>query len=266
MSQQVITLNSNRGAFLFDTNTSSTVQLPSAFCVDLRGCGGQTHQSGTASATYNSRIECSNPVRALQFSQSGYSALNNAVPGLSGFAGSVLGVAIDVSFDSVATLLVNTITSPSGPASYALALGVSEANLQARGGKFVVTPPATSRNRNRIVAEVQRVQAYETRDNCGLPEGRTASTSVSVLGFNTTTCDETLLFQMSLGIFASYELYGDPIDPTQLAADIVAANFGGLLVTTAATCADIQEVAEANWLTFLNNPVTIGGAPDPEGD
>jgi hypothetical protein len=264
MAQQIITLNENRGSFLFDTSTSSTVQIPSAFCVDLRGCGGQTHQSGSASATYNSRVECSAPARALQFSQSGFSALNNTVPNLAGYAGTILGVDVDVDFESVATLLVNTITSPSGPASYALALGVPEANLKARGGSYIVTPPAGSRQSNRIVAQVQRVQAYQTLDACKRPEGRTASTSVSVTGFDTSDCSETLLFQMSLSIFASYELYGNPIDPTQLAADITAANFVGLLTTTAATCADIQETVEAGWLTFLNNPVTIGVAVNPD--
>lgn len=261
MPTQNILFNQNRGGFLFDTSTSSNAQRPAGYCTDLVGCGNDTHIAGQYSATLNSRVNCESPTPALQISYSGYVA-RAIQDSLAGINETILGVAINAQLGNLVAFLVNAMNTTPTVASYATVLGVASSLLKDRGAQYILQGGNTKK---RLIANIQRVQTYDQLDQCDIALGKVSSSSVSVLGFDLDTCQPSLLWQASLSIFASYELYGDPVGVGTLLVgpiitDVAKTKLYDItgVATSTSTCDTIGTTMEIPWLTLLDTGFVIG--------
>lgn len=277
MVQQIIDLNQDRGIGLFDPLTSSSWSNPAFYCRDLDNCGDNTHVALTQSFTLNSRFECANPVRALQYSKSALAAL--AAPAgttLSEFAATIGGVAFNASTLTILTGLAAYVVAPDNAVATLTPiirqmLGIAgTVPVLYRGTSFIVQ--STSARNKRTIATVSFPQAYETQDNCGEAEGVQASISVSIEGFDVANCKAQLLWQQSVSMFASYLVYGD--DGAASLSDFTpavddSAGFGSVSVGTAipatsASCTGTNVAVDTIRINLsTNGPTTIGVASVP---
>lgn len=254
MAQQAIDLSEFRGRFYFDSLSKSTLNVPSAYCTDLKGCGTDTHVAGGDAYTLNYLDDCI-PARGLQMSYSGYTSLDNADVRLGNFNATVSGQAFAATLTTLTASLIDAVVAPGVAvpvASIEAAMGPT--GWVQRGGDYVLLSTGL---RKRIIAQVSIPVGVIVADQCGEPEGVSADISASIFGFDPLTCQSGLLWQASLSLFAGYNLYGDPINGLAVQTDtglILQPIFGSQV-----NCASAQTTVAAN-AAALDKTFTIGAA------
>lgn len=229
MAQQSIDLNSDRGAFLFDSISRSVWNNPSAYCDDLDGCGILTHLRTQHSFNLSARINCDPASPALQWSFSGLVDLLSTDQSQGAFTATVNNVALSVTIGKVQAFMnAMYVAAPLTPAEviaglntmYTLTGGATFLN---RGNRFILQSPGSSR---RTVAEASYPQVYRQVDSCGVEVGSVVTFSTSILGFDNATCKSRILWQLTPRIFFADNVYGvDNGDGTfSQPADMVIAN------------------------------------------
>lgn len=256
MTTAQVKFNVNRNIDLLDSKSKSTYSVPAAFCDDLLGCGNDTHVRGNVSFNINYREDCDSPVPFLQFSASALVA-KTATGSLYGVSGSSSGVTFEADVKKLAEVIANATPTS---AQVLTALGITEgATVKFIGPQIVITKTGSAK---RVIATIQRPIQENVIDVCGLQIGRRYSGSVSIFGFDTTTCQATTLWQSSASAFVSVEGYAGNLGDDALTDIFTDLKVEAILTAAAAaaTCAGVQGLVEAQWASLQGQDLSIGQA------
>jgi hypothetical protein len=224
MATYTLDLNRDYGDRLQSTKDSSVVNIPAADCTDLDGCGVNTHIKGGYNFTANYRENCEPPVTGLQYSYSGLVALSSAgviSSSLFGWAGTLAGVDIAVSTDTLLSYMVNSASTPGyGNSNLGIlsAFGISAgATIKKQGKNYSIV----SESNRRIIGTIQRPSISSAIDQCGLLTGVRVKSNLSLFGFDENECKPILIWQSSIGTNYANYLYDTLEGPGALAGILV---------------------------------------------
>lgn len=259
MPEYTVTFVKNRNIDLYDTASKSTFNVPSAYCDDLSGCGGDTHNRGGLALNYNYRENCESPQTALRYSYSGFVTRSITPSNLGALSTVVDGVTITPTVAGMLTLMLENADVYTAADFYSL-LGIAsgdQSNFIVRtiGQQLIMTRATGSR---RVVATLQRPIKEEQFDQCDVSIGTAITTSLAVYGFDSISCKTSTIWQASQTVMPATAVY---TDITDAGADILSdSTVSSILaaVTSAVGCAGVQTAAEAVWAGLQGDSITIG--------
>lgn len=263
MTKFTVTPSRNRGIDLFDPVSKSTISVPAAYCDDLKGCGGDTHNRGQYSFTANYRQNCETPQVGLQASYSGFVTRTITPSSLEEITIIDSGVSLTANITGLAIAIgqLTNGTFPDGVLKDLLGIGEEASLVEKVVGSQITLTKASNR---RLVATLSRPVWELRKDNCGNDIGYFRSSSLSLYGFDDATCQVTTIWQASLGAFLASEVYGAPGEGlgTDLSNDLNAFGLMNILnaVTSAVACSGVQTAAEAIWADLENEDIEFGGS------
>lgn len=261
-----VNFSQDRAIDYYDPTSKSTYAVPSAYCDDLKGCGGDTHTRGQLSFNINTRDNCRPPVQTLQFSYSGFAARasgNNfsLFTGNAAIEGTTYVANLSSLVLQLSSILYDKMNgNPVAPIDLLVLLGSNATDpkvRQRRVGSNIIVEDIAARS---ILATLQRPLVQERRDQCQLLLGYVASTSLSLYGYNQATCEATTLWQASVSLFANQLVYTGATRET--AGNHALNDLGVVAITSAAgsndACVELQSAVEQAWFTAVyNKPLTF---------
>lgn len=249
MPRYAVKFDRNRGADYFDSKSKSTFTVPAAYCDDLKGCGGDTHNRGQIAFTANYRENCEIPLVGLQYSYSGFATRTITPSSLNNLTIIDSGASITASLNAL-QIYLGDLTDPPQSLSLKALLGLPPGDTvyteRVIGPQRVLVKASTKRT----VATIQRPIFEERLDQCGIPIGYNRGTSLALFGFDSETCQSTTLWQASVNIFMATAVYGPPGSlGVQVNDDLV--GFGILAMTSVIdstiACTGVQQIIENQW-------------------
>jgi hypothetical protein len=257
-----VDLIEDRGGFIFDRVSKSSLSKPAAYCVDLDGCGAPTHIKYAVDFTLNSRFDCSAPQPALVGSYSGLLKLNpnDFLINLDPFAAATQNFLLGYARSAPDTLLTPTDFYD----SLLGALGLIDGGFQNRAKSFVWDNigKASISSGVRGQVSVGRPSLFLYDDNCGTPAGLKMQASSSLTMLEEITCKPVLVAQQSIKLAASFEAYNFSSIATftnaqrdAVAQDILDLGIGAI---TAAVASNVDcEVISNTFFGLLEFPNTF---------